>query len=101
MNEHESFLNLMYEKQTLRAERELTSFVAAVMKLYGPEQARLSAEDWLEESEAIDSSSLSPEINWRAVTIVASARLATRLNIPRIRKIFQSRAPDTAIDTIV
>lgn len=33
------------------AERELAAFISAATELFGPEQARLSAEDWLEESE--------------------------------------------------
>ena len=61
-------------------ERELSSFVSAVTKLYGAEQARLSAQDWLDEFELVDGSSLSTERKWRAVTIAASARLAGRLN---------------------
>jgi len=83
MNQHESFSDLIYEEQTHLAERELSSFVSAVTRLYGPEQATLSAQDWLDESELIDSPPLSTERNWRAVTIAASARLADRLNIAK------------------
>jgi hypothetical protein len=36
MNEHGSFSNSIYEEQTYLAERELSCFVAAVTKLYGP-----------------------------------------------------------------
>lgn len=80
MNEHESFSDSIYEEQVHLAERELSSFMAAVTKLYGPEQARVSGEDWLEESELMDSSPRSEERNWRSVTIAASARLANRVN---------------------
>jgi len=80
MNEHESLANSNYEERALLAERELSSFVSAVTKLYGPEQARLSAQDWLNESQSIDSPPWSAERNWRAVTIAASARLAARLD---------------------
>jgi hypothetical protein len=80
MNEHESFSDRICQKQTYLAERELSSFVAAVMKMHGPEQARLSAQDWLDEYDLIDSPPLSQESDWRAVTIAASARLAGRLN---------------------
>jgi hypothetical protein len=83
MNQHESFSDLIYEEQTHLAERELYSFVSAVTRLYGPEQATLSAQDWLDESELIDSPPLSTERNWRAVTIAASTRLADRLNIAK------------------
>jgi len=50
MNERESFSDLIYEEQMRQAERELCSFISAVTELYGPEQARLSAKDWLVES---------------------------------------------------
>ena len=79
MNEHESFSDVVYEEQAQLAERELSSFVSAVTNLYGPEEARLSAQDWLDESDLLDSPPLSTERNWRAVTIAASARLAARL----------------------
>jgi hypothetical protein len=71
---------LIYDEQTHLAEHELSSFVSAVTKLYGAEQATLSAQDWLDESELIDSAPLFTERNWCAVTIAASARLADRLN---------------------
>jgi hypothetical protein len=48
MDEHESFSNSIYEEQTYLAERELSSFIAGVTELYGPEQARLSEKDWLD-----------------------------------------------------
>ena len=79
VNERESW-DLIFGKETHVAERELSSFVSAVTKLYGAEQARLSAQDWLDEFELVDGSSLSTERKWRAVTIAASARLAGRLN---------------------
>jgi hypothetical protein len=63
------------------AERELAAFMNAVTELFGPEQARLSAEDWLEESELSDTPPQSTSRDWRAVTIAASARLASRLNV--------------------
>jgi hypothetical protein len=62
------------------AERELFSFRAVVTQLYSPEHARLSAEDWLNESELMDSPPRSEARNWRAVTVAASARLANRVN---------------------
>lgn len=80
MNTKESFSNSLYKEQAYLAERELSSFIAAVTGLYGPEQARLSEKDWLDESELMDSPPLSTNRQWRAVTIAASARLAHRLN---------------------
>ena len=81
MNQHESFSHSIYVEQTQLAERELSSFIAAVTELYGPEQARLSAKDWLDESELMDAPTLSTERTWRAVTIAASARLANRVSL--------------------
>ena len=80
MSEHEAFSDSIYEEQTHLAERELSSFIAAVTELYGAEQGRLSAEDWLDESELMDSPPRSEVRNWRAVTIAASARLANRVD---------------------
>jgi len=80
MNAHDSFSDEIYADQTHLAERELSSFIAAVTTLYGPEQAQLSAQDWLDESDLMDSPPRSEERDWRAVTIAASARLANRVN---------------------
>jgi hypothetical protein len=63
------------------AERELSAFIRAVTELFGPEEAKLSAEDWLGEAELIDSPPQSTSRKWRAVTIAASARLANRLSV--------------------
>jgi hypothetical protein len=81
MNQPDPFSDAIYEERTRLAERELSSFIAAVTTLYGPEQAKVSAEDWLEESELIDSPPRSEARNWRAVTISAAARLANRVNL--------------------
>ena len=81
MHEPDPFSDPIFEEQARLAERELAAFIAAVKASYGPEQARLSAEDWLEESELMDSPPRSEERDWRAVTIAASARLANRVNI--------------------
>ena len=97
MNKHESFSGLIGKGQPHLAERELSSFVCAVTKLYGPEQARLSAQDWLDESELIHSQALSREKNWRAVTIAASARLADRLNFQGTGRL---RTPDGRYQSI-
>ena len=54
MDKEESFGNSTCEDQIQMAERELSAFIRAVTELFGPEQARLSAEDWLDESELMD-----------------------------------------------
>jgi hypothetical protein len=63
------------------AERELAAFMRAVTELFGAEQARLSAEDWLDESGSKDSPPRSTTQDWRAVTVAAAARLAKRLGL--------------------
>jgi hypothetical protein len=81
MDEHKSLSRSVYEEQTYLAEPELSSFIAAVTELYGPEQATLSRKDWLGELERMDILPLSANRQWRAGTIAASARLADRLSI--------------------
>jgi hypothetical protein len=60
------------------AERELSAFVAAVDELFGAEQARQAAENWIEELARTDWPSEAPVIGWRRVTIAAAARLVGR-----------------------
>lgn len=79
MDAVESFDNSPCAGQIKLAERELASFIGAVKELFGPDQALLSALDWLHEHESMDSRPRSIHGDWRAVTIAASARLATRL----------------------
>jgi hypothetical protein len=86
MNDRESFSIATYEEQTQLAERELSCFVAVVTKLFGPDQARVAAEDWLEESDLMDSQPRSEARDWRSVTIAASARLADRVDAARYRR---------------
>ena len=80
MNMKESFSNSICKQQTQMAEREFSAFISAVNELFGPEQAQLSAVDWLDELELMNSQTGSTNRHWRAVTIAASARLANRLN---------------------
>lgn len=61
------------------AGRELGSFISAVTDLYGPEHARIAAEDWLE---ILESSDRVPDLSardLRLTTITAAARLANRV----------------------
>ena len=59
------------------AEKELAAFVSAVTRLYGAEQAELSAEDWLQELSANQNLPASGK-ELRRITVNASARLASR-----------------------
>jgi hypothetical protein len=86
MNSQEQFCNSTYADEMDSAERELSAFICAVTQLFGPEEAKLSAEDWLDESELMDRPPLSTSRNWRAVTIAASARLANRLAVAEHRR---------------
>lgn len=81
MTQTESCSDSLYTDQMRLAERELSSFIAAVAKLFGAEQARMSAEDWLDESGFMDVSPRSTHRDWQAITIAASVRLANRLNV--------------------
>ena len=81
MNPRGQFSDSSCTDQMHLAERELSAFVRAVTQLYGCEEAKLAAEDWLDESELMDSPPLLTNRNWRAVTIAASARLANQLSI--------------------
>src|SRR5690242_15781230 len=79
--------------QLRRANDELAAFLRAVTKLYGPEQARLSAEDWLDEANQTERPPWLAIRNWRDVTIAASARLANRLNDVQRRRRGRSGEP--------
>ena len=81
MTQSESFSSSLCTDQVHVAERELSAFIAAVEELFGADQARISTEDWLDESELMDVSPRSTQRDWRAITIAASARLANRLNV--------------------
>src|ERR1700688_2199481 len=62
------------------AERELGAFIRAVTELYGPEQARLAADAWVDELELMDALPEPTRRDWGEVTVAASAQLAKRLN---------------------
>jgi hypothetical protein len=83
MNSDKSFDNSACADQINLAERELASFIGAVKELFGPEQARLSGDDWLDEAELMDSPARATSRDWRAVTVAASARLASRRTVAR------------------
>jgi len=100
VNTTEWFCNSTYEEQMHIAERELAAFISAVTESFGPEQARLSAEDWLEESKLMDSPPRSTRRDWRAVTIAASARLANRLTCGLHDGTARGAPADTKLSTI-
>lgn len=97
MNTKKSFSDSTCADQMHRAERELAAFISAVTELFGLEQARLSAEDWLDESESIDSPSRSTSGDWRAVTVAASVRLANRLTVAQHHRTSFVASTDTKV----
>src|SRR6202051_2196047 len=64
----------------------LGAFMRAVTELFGPEQARVAAEDWVDELEFVDILPEPAGRDWRSVTIAATARLANRLNVDADRR---------------
>lgn len=73
--------NLPFKDQLNMAELELSAFFTAAKTLFGSEQAKLSAEDWLEVADQVLGPNQPTRRDWRAVTIVASSRLAHRLAV--------------------
>ena len=69
-----------FAKLMTMAERELGAFISAVTELFSSEQARLAAEDWLDELVLMEALPGLTSRDWRLITIAASARLANRLN---------------------
>ena len=76
MNSDISFSSSIYLEEETREEEELSAFTRSVADVFGPQQARLSERDWLDESDSMDTPPLSTVRNWRAVSIAASFRLA-------------------------
>jgi hypothetical protein len=98
MNTGKAFSDSACEDQICLAERELAAFIGAVSKSFGQAQARLAAEDWLDESDLMRTSARSTSKHWRAVTIAASARLANRLTVVTDHRTPASASPATTID---
>jgi hypothetical protein len=81
VNKQEPFQSPAYSELVRKTERELGAFISAVTELYGAEQARLSAIDWLDQFESINDVSGSTTHDWRLVTIRAVACLVNRLHV--------------------
>jgi hypothetical protein len=63
----------------MTAERELAAFYTAVVRRYGPEEARRAAYDWIKEMETMDWPLDETVLNWRHVSIVAADCVAARV----------------------
>jgi hypothetical protein len=81
VNKKESFQTPACSELVRKAERELGAFISAVAELYGAEDARLSAIDWLDQFESINNMPGSTSHDWRLVTIRATVRLVKRLRV--------------------
>ena len=63
----------------MTAERELAAFYTAVVRRYGPEEARKAAYDWIEEVETMDWPVDGGLPKWRRVSIVVADSMASRV----------------------
>jgi len=77
------------------------AFMRAVTELFGPEQARVAAEDWVDELEFVDILPEPAGRDWRSVTIAAAARLAKRLNVDADRRTPRDTPADTKVSPIL
>jgi hypothetical protein len=82
------------------AERELGAFIRAVTELFGPAQARLAAEVWVDELELMDALPGPTRRDWGSVTIAASAQLSRRLNPDVDRPMPRVPSTDTKVSPI-
>ena len=63
------------------AEREFVAFTTTITELFGPEQAMLSADDWLDELASIDCLPRPARCDWRLIAVAALARLTIRMTL--------------------
>src|SRR5882762_3264010 len=95
MNLHKTQFNF-----GIQAERELGAFISAVTELYGAEQARLSAIDWLDQFESINDASESTTHDWRLVTVRAAVCLVNRLHVKSTMSNIAAPPTDTNVSAI-
>jgi hypothetical protein len=72
--------DLTFASQMDMAQRELGAFLYAVSDSYGPEEADIAAQDWLDELKLLDCEPEHTPRDWRLVTIAAAGRLSKRVN---------------------
>jgi hypothetical protein len=82
------------------AERDLGAFIRAVTELFGPEQAKLAAEDSVHELELMDALPGPTSRDWGSVAVAASAQLARRLNTDVDRPTLRVASTDTKVSPI-
>jgi len=100
MTTQASFSTSIYADEERLAERELSAFVRAVTELYGPHEAVVASQEWLDESELMDAAPRSECRDWRSVTIAASARLAVHINAVSPDRLPAATPGDTKVSSI-
>ena len=100
MNKQESFQSPAYSELVRKTERELGAFISAVTELYGAEQARLSAIDWLDQFESINDVPASTTHDWRLVTVRAAVCLVNRLRAKSPMLNIAAQPTDTNVSAI-
>ena len=78
-----------FASQMDMAQRELGAFLYAVLEAYGPEEANVAAQDWLDKLSVLDCVPEPTPGDWRLVTIAAAGRLSRRVN----KKAVETRSP--------
>ncbi len=68
-----------YKELVWLGERELVAFIGSVTELFGADQARAAAEDWLEAIAFLDCYSSRPSHSWQLVTIAATTKFLNRV----------------------
>jgi len=100
VNKQEPFQSPAYSELVRKTERELGAFISAVTELYGAEQARLSAIDWLDQFESINDVPASTTHDWRLVTVRAVVCLVNRLRAKSPMSNIAARPTDTNVSAI-
>jgi len=100
VNNQEPFQSPAYSELVRKTERELGAFISAVTELYGAEQARLSAIDWLDQFESINDASEYTTHDWRLVTVRAAVCLVNRLHIKSTISNIAAPPTDTNVSAI-
>jgi len=100
VNKQEPFQSPAHSELVRKTERELGAFISAVTELYGAEQARLSAIDWLDQFESINDASESTTHDWRLVTVRAAVCLVNRLRAKSPMSNIAAQPTDTNVSAI-
>jgi hypothetical protein len=76
---HRESVNALGREPVTMAERELADFISFATNLLGSEQAECLTNIWLDELASMETMPGPTSLDWRLVTMGATARLATRL----------------------